>query len=328
MDFGETTMKIEAQRLRELRARKGWSQKQLARRVGVNEQTIYKAEKAGWPNPRPQTLAKLMQEFAVSEEVLAGTAPLPSASADEEEHEGDFETLRFRVSRETRNAYSLVARRYGVRERLIANLAPVLFAITAEQSLRWRGELLEELMKRMRAVDDAASRLPHLGSSEVSDDDDNLFMLEDISIGQRDILGYFLFGFAEHRKFPSDSEDGAYFEDPFSRFIHDSAKSVGLVVNPRHFDEELVGIALMDEITLIAGEHPELATALSSGSILVRDIPADLLKSERQAERIGWLRERVATGENAREAKKRSNRLATKLGERPTREREESAPDA
>jgi transcriptional regulator with XRE-family HTH domain len=324
-------MKIEANRLRQLRSRKGWSQKQLARRVGVNEQTIYKAEKAGWPNPRPQTLARLTQEFAVSVEVLAGAVSLPPALTGEEEgHDPDFETLRYRVSPETRNAYSLVARRYQVPERMIANLAPVLFAITAEQSLRRRSDLLHEWEKRLQAAHDAASRLPHLGSSEDPDwtDDDEVMVFEGLSIDQRDILGEITDGAAADRHFPKDPEDGGFVADPFTAFIRDCAKSVGLVAYRRHLDDEPVGIALPDEIKLIAGDNPDLAAALSSGSILVRDVPADLLKPERQAERIAWLRDRLPPNEYAREEKRRSHKLLKTPDDLHAREPEEGAPDA
>ena len=55
--------------IRLLRERKGWTQKQLARRVGVHPITIAKYE-TGAQTPRITTLMKIAKVFGVSAGVL------------------------------------------------------------------------------------------------------------------------------------------------------------------------------------------------------------------------------------------------------------------
>jgi transcriptional regulator with XRE-family HTH domain len=303
-------MPIDANRLRELRRRKGWTQAKLAENAGkLNPQTIYKAEKKGLPNPRPETLAKLVRALGYSPEVLAGTAPLPPVSKAEEDRnlEKSYPELRLRVSGETRNAYSLVAQRYGVSVRMIVNLAPVLFAIMAERSLRQRAAALEELKKQAQALEKAAEPLPHMGWGVWrTEERDDMIFFEERSIKERDIFAETTRSHAAnldslriHDNIPQDPGDEYFAANPFAMFARADAMAVGLDVCETYEDDTPVQIDLPDEIKSLAGDDSELVKALSAGWILVRDIPPDLMQPKRTADRVAWLRERLKTDEYA-----------------------------
>ena len=60
------------QRLARLRARRDWSQKELATRSGVPYMTIYRLEAGIYADTRTAIAAKLCQALGVSLDVLAG----------------------------------------------------------------------------------------------------------------------------------------------------------------------------------------------------------------------------------------------------------------
>ena len=72
-------MKTTGERVEQLRLQKGWSQAELAAKVGVTRSAINQLESGETKNPRPATLMKLADAFAVDERELVG---LPVADDD------------------------------------------------------------------------------------------------------------------------------------------------------------------------------------------------------------------------------------------------------
>lgn len=84
------TMKKIGERIEQLRMQKGWSQAELAAKVGVTRSAINQLESGETKNPRPATLMKLADALQVDERELMG---LP-VDAD------DVDTLLLKVLRE------------------------------------------------------------------------------------------------------------------------------------------------------------------------------------------------------------------------------------
>lgn len=143
--------RIDPDRLRQLRNRKGkdWTQEKLAKKAGLAKQSIYRLEKGQQPGGRKQTLDGLCKALGVDEDVLTGKAPMPEQPRRKDEPSSrDFRQLNVRVSGQVRNALFLAARRYGVDQTKIIELAPLLFTIIAENSLEsWRKKVDGEISK-------------------------------------------------------------------------------------------------------------------------------------------------------------------------------------
>jgi transcriptional regulator with XRE-family HTH domain len=76
-DEGRHPLKISAERLRTLRARRFWSQEELAERAGVSRATIYKAE--GGAGVAPKTGRALAQALGIPSEELFEDLVVPKA---------------------------------------------------------------------------------------------------------------------------------------------------------------------------------------------------------------------------------------------------------
>ena len=133
---------LDPERVRKLRDRLSLSQEGLAKRAdNLNKQTIYRLEKRRSP-VRKGTLGRLAQALGVDPEVLTGEKPIPSDASQPSasEDEASYQ-LNVRVDAAVRNAFELVARRYKISVPKIAQLAPLLFVIIAEQSLKHRRKI-------------------------------------------------------------------------------------------------------------------------------------------------------------------------------------------
>jgi hypothetical protein len=98
--------------------------------------------------------------------------------------------LNVRVNAAIRNAYELAARRYGVSTTKIAQLAPLLFVIFAEESLEYRREKLAELESVLDRRDELESELSYLPTPISSAGNPH----EQLSAERRSIAGRDLFG--------------------------------------------------------------------------------------------------------------------------------------
>jgi transcriptional regulator with XRE-family HTH domain len=153
---------IDAERLRQMRKHRGFTQEELAGKARLNKQTVYRLERENRPI-RDRNLERLAQGLVVDPEVLTGEKPIPldasepRAPADEIAYQ-----LNVRVDAPIRNAFELVARQYRVSVPKIAQLAPLLFVIVAEASLKRHGKKLDEFEATLDRVAEAASDFPHL----------------------------------------------------------------------------------------------------------------------------------------------------------------------
>lgn len=192
---------LNPERVKQLRLLRRLSQEELAKLAGLNKQTIYRLEKGSNPIPvRKKNLDRLAQPLGADPEVLTGEKPIPSnasqpsASAED----GAAYQLNVRVDAAVRIAFELVARRYKISVPKIAQLAPLLFVIIAEHSLKRRRKNLEnlrdELKERLYGFenirDELHKKFPHIPFPNIDwDDQDEAINAEEELIKSRDLFG-------------------------------------------------------------------------------------------------------------------------------------------
>ena len=85
------------ERLKTLRARRGWSLPQLAERANVNHSTIWKIEEGKTSNPGAETLRKLSGALGVDLSEITGERPMPRRRAEVFEGVAMVPVMRVRV---------------------------------------------------------------------------------------------------------------------------------------------------------------------------------------------------------------------------------------
>lgn len=215
---------INPETLRDLRRRRGWSLDQLAEKSLVNKASIHRIERGKRTDCRSLTVQKLAAALQVEPERLA---------------EGPDETRALEVSRKSqmnirmaddaRNALTLVAQRYDVKQSSILHLAPLLFVLAAEGSLKARKRRLEELGERIAAVE-AQKGFDHLdGLLTYNSRGEDVFEAERRSITARDIFGRLIPD--EHIRFDYEESE----QNPMARFLAERVEDLGGLVAFEHW---------------------------------------------------------------------------------------------
>jgi transcriptional regulator with XRE-family HTH domain len=216
-----TAQVIDPERLKQARKLRGLTQGELAQRARknqtpLNKQTVYRLERPlekGRAAVRKETIERLARALDFEPEVLTGEKPIPldasepSAPADEAAYQ-----LKVRVDAPIRNAFELVARRYRVSVPKIAQLAPLLFVIIAEASLKHRCKKLDELEAALDRVAEAESDFPHLRLQ--TDEQERGIRAERASIKNRDLFGREKFDPYGVSQFLDEGED-----NPFAAYL-------------------------------------------------------------------------------------------------------------
>lgn len=180
------------ERLKQIRDLHRLSRKRLAEKArGVSERTITRLETGEISSPRQGTidrLARALEALEIDPRMLTGERPIPH---EQLRRPGVPPVSQFnvRVNAAIRNAYELAARRYGVSTTKIAQLAPLLFVIVAEESLKYRREKLAELEFVLDRRDELESELSYLPTPFSAANPYDLLSAEERSIERRDLFG-------------------------------------------------------------------------------------------------------------------------------------------
>jgi transcriptional regulator with XRE-family HTH domain len=296
------TQTLDPNRLKHLRGR--LSQDELAKKAGVNKQTIYRLEKERRPI-RPGTLARLSRALAVEPDVLTGEKPLPNTGQGSSEPADDSTYyVKAPLDASTRNAFSLAALRYGIPVSLIVELAPLLFVLLAEGSLKERRERIEELESAFDSISSLNPKFPHLPPHiTYAGDADETIQAEKASIAARDIYADKI-----PREIYWDNEIEYELNNPFARYLRELSASTGGVANPDELSSgRFAGYEVCREqaITLAGGDE-SLAGEILNGSVVIHKIPRELLK--KTADRVEWIRSALAPILKAREESRKSSK--------------------
>ncbi len=280
-------MKIDSDRLRILRERKGFTRPQLAKRSGITERTIQRLEREPHRSQktREDTLNRLAKALSVEPGVLTNDLSLPESD----------EVPVYDQAPKTRLAYDFIKRRYGVSRTEIINMAPLFFTLLAEGSLAWRREKLkeaEEVFSRLWKIDGFWSGGLSGAESYMGDG----VSAEEDSIDRADLFG-------EH------------LDDNFMGTPFDSSKNNPFTYYLRKLAEELAISAVVDvdsgvlniasdfkfphydicskELDHIANGSPIARICLETGCARLSEISKELMAEDAGEKRAKWLEDKV-----------------------------------
>ncbi len=288
--------------VKQLRDERGWTQDDLARKAGLNKQSIFRIEKGEKRGPRPETIAQLSKAFGVDAAVLTGRPSTQPASqtddadplAPEASKADPFENasqLNLRIDNAARNALALTARRYGVQLSEVVEIAPFLFFLMAERSLQRRRERKDEVSNAIAEVESLRDRHRYL-PIDIPGNDAQICCEED-SIQKNDIFGRLYEGVNNGRTFRyiSDYDDNT--DNPFAAFLKEELKVLKDAVpeerrkairsnfagwHPDVWSSPGYKICL-DEAVSIVGDDKEAVRAVLNGTAPLHEIPKDLRNS-------------------------------------------------
>ena len=213
--------------------------------------------------------------------MLTGEKPIPldasepRAPADEIAYQ-----LNVRVDAAIRNAFELVARRYGVSVAKIAQLAPLLFVIVADASLKHRRKKLDEFEAALDRISELGLHLPHFPASCFygMHDQEQSIHVEKASIDGRDLFGL--------KRFDPDGVDDKEEANPFVAYL--KALTAGRdditvsALGPTSTEYRVCRSAA----TELAGGDEQVADWLLRGEVPIHRMPRGL---KTVAERVEWM---------------------------------------
>jgi transcriptional regulator with XRE-family HTH domain len=256
---------ISGRALKEERKRKGWSQNELseATRPRVDVSTISRIERGQPTRTRTNTLSALANALGVKPDVLCTRIEM------------DRDVMKLRIETAARNALALVARRYGVSRENIVGVAPLLFFIVAEQSLRQRREDIVALRASTDALRDLQREFPHLPLT--SPVEEEAFTREEKSIEVRDLFGRKVFDGARPSEVYAYLDYDEESENPFINFLRrnlaaiSSSEVVESVQWAAGFSPRYEICA--DEAVEIFGGDKEAARVILCGAVALHEMP-------------------------------------------------------
>jgi len=308
------TTAIHPDALRHSRDRKRWTQEQLAEATkGKNKvslPTIKRIEstKDGTYPANDRVAEGLAKALGVTVDDLS-KPPTDEAEREASLRQFGYRPLRTMLDAETAMAFHMVQHIYGIPIHSQIVMAPLFAALLAEGSLAWRRE-------RVAEIEDAAERLMDLGGGHFSFAHSAYRSIDGAgeerdSIGKRDLFGEqvgsdtFDLGFD-----PSQNNPFADFLDHFAKQVE--AKTVSFEQGDgwktsEGMPEYRIGADVIRELT---GDDPDAEYALLRGHVKLKEIPADLLGDEHEADRIAWIVGRIPDEELEKRKKEREELLS------------------
>jgi transcriptional regulator with XRE-family HTH domain len=284
---------LDGTRVRAVRELRGLTQEKLAKVAKISKESIYRIEKGEQPGTRQTTRVALAKALNVEPDVLTGDLPVPAAEPASAPDDLVFEMfpLSHKVDGAVRNAFTLTARRYGIPMARIIELAPALFVLVAEGSLRRRQDKLAKLREAFDEAEELRSDFPHLPYEIIPTFwADQAFAAEKDSIARRDILAATL----PERIFGHDGVETDYDEhdqNPFVTSLKAEAESLGGDVIIERFSRYDTTFHVCGGDALeIAGGDEDLADCIVQGRIVLAKMPREFWSADAIEARIAWLR--------------------------------------
>jgi transcriptional regulator with XRE-family HTH domain len=258
----------------------------LSERSKVDRQTIHRLERGDRSGARIVTVEKLAKALRCQPEDLQREPTVELRKSDG----GELSQVSHRVDTAIKNAYWLVCERYKVSEADIVRVAPLLFVLAAEQSLKYRRDMIDKWWSLQEAVEKAAADLKHLPPGTIYPRNDALAAneVELESIEAHDIFGDLV------NKELLDHDLSRDYENPFVSFLQEVSLPFRSKVSPVIFERSSAFYIVCEErIQQIAGDDPDIVKALTYGEIELRDIPKEQLEATAES-RLEWLRTHLA----------------------------------
>lgn len=292
-------MKIDPERLRTLREQRGLTRLKLAERSKISDRTIQRLEKEPQKSKKTQehTLNSLAQALGVKTGVLTSELPLPESDKTPADNP-DRVQIGAQIAPNTRLAYDLIKRRYGVSTTEIINMAPLFFVLLAEGSLAQRREKLQEIEEtydRLYQIDVSWLSLPpfyemvdHMCGGVAGSEAD--------SIDKADLFGKYL----------NNDFIGAPFdpstENPFVHYLQNLADELDIfgVVNVDKGDLNFRSQykfpyydICREELDYISNGSSKARRTLETGHVRLSEIPEELMAEDAGERRVKWLEDKL-----------------------------------
>lgn len=281
------TRPVDVETLLRVMAAKRMTRATLAEKSGLSRKTIDRtldppADRG--KRPREETVMKLAKALDIAPIDLVASARGKRRATVEAPEKPDvpsigYSQMNVRVDHATRNALSIVSRRYGVTIQQIIKLAPILFLSVAERSLAQRSATISALKKNQQEAYVIAKGAPHLSplvfESPYSDD---IITKEENSIAKNKIFSDDLYDDAEEvcsERFYTNE----WRYNPFAVFLEDFvSESTGLaeVKQCGKYDEATdykISAGIFGEFF---GGDPDVIAALAEGTVGIHEIPNEL----------------------------------------------------
>lgn len=278
--------RINPDRFAALLDRCGLSQKELAAIIGTDVGTVSRWKTGKIRTVRSDKLTRLCEVLRTTPTELCADGPLPEAAAAGDAAPRGQVTMMLDTA--CRNALALIARRYGVTRQQIVEIAPLLFAIMAEQSLAERRDRLKGFHDAQDKCFDAAP--PHLGrllrGRSDEGDDAKVLEAEQLSIEQRDL-------FAARVSGRYANEDAS---NPFAAFLSERLAETkpeikaGVTWDEGDAPRYCVGT---EELKDLLGKDGDALKLIMSGEVALAEMPGDIRRAKPEA-RASWVKEVVA----------------------------------
>ena len=293
-------MKINPDILRRLRKEKGLSRAQLEKRSKVSKRTVQRLENESekTQTSREDTLDGLAKGLGVEKGVLTGEMPFPDANKPPE---SERVQIGAQVAPKARLAYDLVKRRYGVSTTELINMAPLFFALLAEESLAKRLENLKGAREAIGCLDQMGKEIGHPIFGDATTVALNADTAEEESIAKADIFGEHLLADDGYTFFDGPFDPAA--ENPFAGYLRRLAADLnrpGIVKVDS--DDLSYGAPWLrfpdyalcnDELDDTTNASSNARRALETGYARLSEIPENLKGEEAGEERAAWLTERL-----------------------------------
>lgn len=285
---------IDARALRAVREKAGLSQEDLAgrcREMGkpISKKAIYRYER-GETAPTEKKAQWLAQALRVSVDVLR--QPPEEDTGDEASARSlGYRTIKITLDRQSRQNLRLVAHHYGVSPLEVIEAAPWMFTLLAEMSLAERKRAVEQVSDAVSEIDGAAPGHLHqaaVGAQRIVD----AIADEEDSIRTRDIFGDLRSGSDWVFAFERD------LSNPFVEFLRRQARGIASDAidadRCEFFGGHLPTWSIFEDyVDQITNGDSWARYAIEHEHVRVRDIPEELLGSDKSTERAAWLAERV-----------------------------------
>lgn len=283
--------KVKPEVLKRLRKERRWTQEQLATKAKLNKQTISRLERGSCNTTRQTAVETLARVLRVEPAVLTGEASLPIEQEIRPTDPKIATTVRLEAS--LQNAIHLVARRYGVGEWQILDVAPFLFCWAAEASLRRRRQRVSDLERACEQARSLEAQIEHL--SEPSSYCEEKLAAEKRSIEARDLFASDLYSDGDFIG-GGDAYRLSGYDNPFAVFLTDLAADYEEILTFKCCnwgDTFVYQVCIEEALKLVEGNRDRLHQ-IYTGWVALHEMPKELQESPwMEKERAEWVRAEV-----------------------------------
>lgn len=282
--------------LRQERERKQLSLDDLARRSGIDRQSIHRIEQGDKKRNRNDVVEKLARALGVSADALCNvkTLSMPEKGTEEIDELLSSSQLNLRISDRSRNALALVASRYKITLAEIVEISPLLFCWVAEESLKQRRERLVEIERKNNEL--WLLQPSHLHAAGFANQrSENLLQAERQSIEQNDIFGKSVDG-DDYESFLPESYEEAI-DNPFAVFLRNLTEKMESLATFEEWEPESSPKYLVCRskvVEYVAGDEVA-ADEILDGSVLLHKLPKELREKGMGEARAKWVHDEAAT---------------------------------